>query len=425
MEQCAKAAGGDHHHVRWFIEPFGYAEVARAAQGGRKKRGTDILKILQTQGFAAMQGVGGHVFFATQGAEVLHRTFVYAPPVKRPAGHEAKDKYDLAMRMLDFPNSTPNSLEPQPFVLPDVASYLSFNWKMREAFDHSETLVDAIVNDKGAFKDIWLNLKTDVNGPMIDVYKEFLDHLGTRATLLSDVKLPVDVKSERLMAIIDLKAPESAKVIEKTLEKAFKDDPQAKKRVFRGQAIWEITQNEELAEETELMIEGAGFVSTEAPKDKEEKKADEEPKLPNMALSVHLDHLIVSTHVDFVQDFIAFQGMGPGLVQQDDYQRVKTALAGLGSASDSFHFFSRTDESYRATYELLKQGKLPEAETMLARLLNAFLGPKEEGVIRKQEIDGSKLPDFELVKKYLGPGGVFGQTEDNGWWIVGCLLKKQ
>ena len=62
---------------------------------------------------------------------------------------------------------------------------------------------------------------------------------------------------------------------------------------------------------------------------------------------------------------------------------------------------------------------------MLARLLNAMMGPKEEGAVRKQEIDGSKLPEFDEVKKYLGPGGLFAQSEEDGWWLVGCLLKKQ
>ena len=33
--------------------------------------------------------------------------------------------------------------------------------------------------------------------------------------------------------------------------------------------------------------------------------------------------------------------------------------------------------------------------------------------------------DNELVKKYLGPGGLFAQSEQDGWWLVGCLLKKQ
>src|SRR5437879_6215010 len=140
MKTCQKAADGERQHVRWFIEPFGYAEASRAAQGGKKKRGTDLLKVLQTQGFTAVQGVGGHVFFATENVEVLHRTFAFAPPTR-----QGQEKYDLAMRMLDFPNSDPGTLEPQPWALPDVASYLSLNWKMREAFGHSETLVDAIL----------------------------------------------------------------------------------------------------------------------------------------------------------------------------------------------------------------------------------------------------------------------------------------
>lgn len=436
-QKRAASAQTEAPHIRWFIEPFGYAEASRAAQGGKKKRGTDLLKIVQTQGFTAIQGLGGHLFFATEQMEVLHRTFVYAPAVKRAPNEKNQDKYNLAMRMLDFPNSAkPGDHEPPAWTLPDVATYLSFNCKLKEAFDYSETLVDAVIGDKGAFKEIWLSLKNDPNGPQIDIHKELLDHLGTHVTLLSDVKLPVDLKSERLLALIDLKNPQSAAVVAKTVQKAFAKDPQAKRRTYKGQIIWEITQDDSLAEEdTQLNIEGVGsFVSTEAPQakdvvqEKPAKEAEEEgdARLPNMAITVFLDHLIVSTHVDFIQDFIAHQDKKvPGLSGEDDYQRVRAELTKKGSKFDAFLFFSRTDESYRATYELLKQNRLPEAETMLARLLNSVFGPKEEGVVRKQEIDGTKLPDFNLVKKYLGPGGLYVQSEDDGWWLVGGLLKKQ
>jgi hypothetical protein len=423
LKKCADAASGTRHHVRWFMEPFGYIEASRASQGGRKRRGTDLLKVLQGQGFTAIQGLGGHIFFNTDGVEVLHRTYVYAPPVQRAPNDKSTDKYNLAMRMLNFPNSANAAdLEPQPWTLPDIATYLSFNWKMRQAFDYAETLVDAWIGDKGAFKEIWLNLKSDPGGPQIDIYKELLDHLGERATLLTDVKLPVELKSERLLALIEVK---DAAAVAKTVEKAFAKDPQAKKHTFENQIIWEITQEESLAGDTELMIEGAGFVSTSEAAPAEKDAADEEAKFPNMAITVYLNHLIVSTHLDFIEDFIKHQAAPAGLGNQPDYQRVQPALVKLGSAHDSFRFFSRTDESYRATYELLKQGKLPEAETLLARLLNAMLGSREEGAVRQQEIDGSKLPDFDLLKKYLGPGGLFVQSEDNGWWLVGCLLKKQ
>src|SRR5262249_20831863 len=212
--------------------------------------------------------------------EILHRTFVYAPPVQRAAGANNADKYNLAMRMLDFPNSPmANTLEPQPWALPDVASYLSFNWKMREAFEHSSTLVDAYIGDRGAFEEIWTSLKSDVNGPQIDIRKGLLDYFKTRATLITDVKLPVDTKSERLMALIEVN---NAAAVAKTVEKAFIKDPQAKRRVYKGQVIWEITQDDSLAEEdTELMIEGVGgFVSTEIPS-----AAPASPEAPEEATS--------------------------------------------------------------------------------------------------------------------------------------------
>lgn len=411
MQRNTQAAEGTQQHVRWFVEPLGYAEVNRAMQGGRKKRGTDFLKIFQTQGFTAVQGLGGYIFFDTNDTEILHRTLVYAP-----------GPYDLAMRMLDFPNSAaPTDLEPQSWALSDAATYLTFNWKMKDAFNYAETLVDAIAGDKGVFKEIWLSLKSDPNGPKIDIYKGLVDQLGTRANLISDISLPVNVKSERMMVLLDIK---DAATVAKTVEQAFKSDPQAKKRTFRGQTIWEITQEEGVAEAAELKIEGTDFVAAQEPESNADEDSDE-AKLPNMAITVFMNHLVVSTHLDFIEDLVVRSSRSPNLGGMDDFQRVQVALDKLGGKNDSFRFFARTDESYRATFELLKQGKLPEAETMLARILNGLLGPQEEGVVRKQELDGSRLPDFELVKKYLGPSGLYAQTENEGWWVVGCLLKKE
>lgn len=415
----AVRAGDGHHHVRWFVEPFGYVEASRAAEGGRRKRGTDYLKILQGQGFPAIQGLGGYVIFSTGDEEILHRTYVYAPAVKRQPGDKNTDKYDLAMRMLDFPNSPDaKHLDPQPWVLNDVASYLTFNWRMKEAFGHSETLVDAIAGDKGVFDEIWLSMKTDPNGPKIDIYGELINHLGERATLLTDVTVPVTIKSERLLVLVEVKRPD---IVAKALEKAFKEDPAAKKRVFRGQTIWEITQEEATTAGPELMIEGAGFVSTEDATAAEEDETA--AVLPNMALSVMKGHLVVSTHVEYIEDFITRADDPNNLAKTRDFQRVHEALVRLGSDKDSFRYYTRTEEAYRATYELIQQNKLPEAETLLARMLNAMLS-EQEGEVRKREIDGSKLPPYKDVMKYFGPGGLFVQSEDNGWWAVGCLLKR-
>jgi hypothetical protein len=422
MKRNDDAAGGMQQQLRWFVEPFGYAEVSRAMQGGRRKRGNDMLKILKDQGFTAVQGLGGYIYFATGNEDILHRTYIYAPPVAGKGGDRAKDKYNLAMRMLDFPNSTKaTDLDPQAWALPDVASYLTFNAKIKDAFELSKTLVDAIAGDEGVFDDIWLNLETDPNGPKINIRKELVDLLGERITIMTDVKVPVDLKSERLLGLVDVKDPVK---VAKALEKAFAHDPAAKKRIIKGQIIWELTQEEGVAEDTELMIEGAGFVSKE---EGEEAVAEEEaaPVLPNMAMTVFDGHLIVSTHVEYITEFIERQGTHKGLAAEPDFIRVTAELKRLGSGHDSFRFFTRTNESYRATYELVKQNKLPQAETLLARLLNGMVGSKEEGALRKQAIDGSKLPPYEAVIKYFAPGGFYVQSERDGWFIVGCQLKKE
>jgi hypothetical protein len=265
--------------------------------------------------------------------------------------------------MLEFPNSAkPTDLDPQHWAMPDVASYLTFNWDMRNAFEMSKTLVDAIAGDEGVFDDIWLSLETDPNGPRINIRKELIDHLAQRVTVMSDVTVPVDAKSERLMVLVEVNKPD---VVAKALEKAFKNDPAAKKRETKlGPIIWELTPDEVLAEDaTDFQIEGGGFVSKEEVKVElvaASAAVEEDPTLPNMALTVFQGHLIVSTHVEYIIEFLdRFGKGGPDLAGMPDFKQVDVAMKRLGSANDSFRFFTRTEESYRATYELIKQNKLP------------------------------------------------------------------
>ncbi len=89
--------------------------------------------------------------------------------------------------------------------------------------------------------------------------------------------------------------------------------------------------------------------------------------------------------------------------------------------------FGRTDDELRPTFELLRQGKMPQAKTMLGKFLNNLLLTEEEredGTIRKQQIDGSNLPDFEEVKHYLGPAGRVVRSEKDGWFVTVAVLRK-
>ena len=414
MDRVSAEAGNTPPQIRWYIDPFDYAQVVRAAQGGRKKRGKDMLSILRTQGFDAVQAIGGYVHMATGQHEMLHRTMVYAPPVEE----SGSERYRLAARMLNFPNDTQWNW--QNWLPRELASATSFRWKAQDAFRYSKTLVDAIAGSEGFFDDLLSSIKDDPNGPQIDVQKEFVSYLGENVTVMSDHMFPITPKSERLLVAVALTDPEA---VRKTVHKALNNDPDARPIDVGDHTIWEIIdQEDESAPDLELELEGIDPIGdTEVYDD----VAEDENLLRNSAITVAHGQLMVATHVDCLRRILESRPATDQLNHCEDFRLVEKHLREIGANSDCVRFFTRTDEAYGPTYELIRQGRMPESESMLGKLLNRMLGPDEDGVLRDQQIDGSQLPEYQAVRRYLGPSGTFVRSEDNGWFASGCLLDKQ
>ena len=136
-------------------------------------------------------------------------------------------------------------------------------------------------------------------------------------------------------------------------------------------------------------------------------------------------HLFVSSHVDFLEKTLSELPERDRLDGDVDYRRVSDELKKLGAGETSARNFSRIDDEYRVTYELFREGKLPQADTMLAHLINRILGEEKEGVVRKARLDGSKLPEFDVVRRYLGVSGSYVTSEKDGWLMVGFVLNKE
>jgi hypothetical protein len=261
-------------------------------------------------------------------------------------------------------------------------------------------------------------LKDDPNGPKIDVREDFVAHLSQRITMISDHLHPITPQSERMLIAIGV---EDEEAVRKTIEKTLETDPQARKLEVAGFAVWEIINSRDAGEEGPDLDLNIEIDDPLAPKAED----DDEPQLPNSAVTVAKGHFIVSTHVDFLQRILETRPEEDQLAKAEDFQLVQRHLEKLGAKSDSLRYFSRTDEEYHPTYELIRSGRMPEAESMLGRMLNRLMGPEDKDVLRKQSIDGSQLPEFEAVRRYLGPGGGYSRTEDDGWFVSGVLLNKQ
>jgi hypothetical protein len=149
-----------------------------------------------------------------------------------------------------------------------------------------------------------------------------------------------------------------------------------------------------------------------------------------MALTVAYDHLFVASHVDMLARVLkqasgAKENAGEHLGTAADFHRVVEEMQALGAESIAVRSFSRSDEALRVNYELLRTNQMPKAQSIMGKLLNELLNDAKPGAVRRARLDGSKLPSYDAVRRYLGPAGGFVVTEQEGWLVTGFMLEKE
>jgi hypothetical protein len=423
VARCGKEVPSSAAPLRWFVDPFGYAKVYQAANPPREKRkGPDYVAILGRQGFDAVKGAGGVVFFDNGTREAQHHTLVYAPPL---AGRQpfAVDRFDLAARMLRFPNA--DRIDPPQWVPRDVSSWVTSQWDLANAFASAEPLVDDIVGEKGVFDDVIASLKEDPDGPQIDVEKDLVACLGTRVVVLGDYATPITVDSERLVIAIEAK---DADKVAATVAKSMATDPDMQKVESNGHVIWEMIDRSAAIPMLEIETPGGAIAHADDESDphhhRKRLREKEEKLLPHSAVTVAHGHLLIASHRDFLERVLTTSAGEGGLAAAADYVVLTGEMRKLFPATSALRSFGRADESVRPAYEMLRKGEMPKSKSVMGQLLNAALGDGKEGSVRAQKIDGSTLPDFELIRKYFGTVGLGMESVPEGWYLAGLALPR-
>ncbi|MCA9265069.1 MAG: hypothetical protein KDA60_14515, partial [Planctomycetales bacterium] len=250
--------------------------------------------------------------------------------------------------------------------------------------------------------------------------KQVIAHLGERVTLITDVRQPVTPQSERLLVAISL-ANEAA--LAKSIDRIMETDPNAQKIEFDDHIIWEITPEDDEFDELPVLTLDDDFVGADSDFFDDEFEEEEEGFLTAAAISVAKGHLLISSHVDFIEDILARQNGDPKLADTQEFKDVEKLIDALGvGEGSSGRSFIRLDEAARGSYELLRQGLMPESEGLIGKALNRVFGPEEKGMKREQKIDGSKLPPFDQIEDFFRSGGLYIHTEQDGWSLAGGIL---
>ena len=149
--------------------------------------------------------------------------------------------------------------------------------------------------------------------------------------------------------------------------------------------------------------------------------------LANSFVTIAEGQLFVASSLELLGKVLANAKGGSSLADEPDYARVAALLdqevQSRGWGNISAHRFARTDEEFQPLYELTRSGEMPKSNSTTAGILNMILGGNAEEP-REPEVDGSKLPPFESAQRYLGPSGMVGISETDGWFLLDFTLEK-
>ncbi len=422
--RARKAAGRSETHLSWYLAPFEYQAATRdAITEGVLPDKKDALAILAEQGFDAITGVGGLVSVAaTPHRDFVHHTFVFAPPKPGTAGKPAAQRYEGGMRMLELPNAAERLSADNPPVETwaprQVATYKSMHVDIENVFEHLPSTFDAFAGYKGAFHNVLAGLEKDPYGPKINVKRDILPHLGTRAVVMTDYTLPISTECERYLIVLDVKDEAALRT---PIDKWLKSDG-AELKELNGVAYWEmIPEGEALGHDDLDPLAPLGETARPAQGERDERV------LQRAAVCLHDGRLAIASDADFLRQALFGVSPGESLVSSPDMRATISALADIAPGQRSVWTFTRSDEAFRPTYELVREGKMPKSQTFFGRLLNRMMTTEEQreiGAEREQKVHGERLPSFELARRYFGPAARSVRSEDDGWLISGVILSK-
>ncbi len=404
-------------NLRWFIVPSEYDIASRSLQQKLalpdKK---DLLTILREQGFDGIRGVAGVVHVAVDAErDFVHRTTIYAPAQPGARSDHARDKYRLALQIAELPNRSDLSI--QPWAPRMTAKYSTFSLDILNAFDKVEPLYNALAGYDDAYRTTLDGFEKDPFGARVNLREELVRHLGSRVTFVTDYKQPIEPDCERYLIVIETKNPVAlAAPINRLMEK-----DNAIRKSLAGVEYWEILPEQQ--SQTSTSYDGSLLPLEDdfAPEPQEERV------LRRAAICLHGADLLVASDAEFLAQVLEGVARRESLAEGYDFQAAVRALDRVAPEARSAWAFVRTEEIVRPTYELIRANRMPEAETFLGRLMNKMLTTEqdlERGVVRKQRIDGSTLPSFEVARRYFGPSARAIRTDKDGWLVTGVVLNK-
>ncbi len=364
LEKCSAGKSDDDGLIVWYLDPMGLVRSVMTQLAATNPQLGLAIGFLEPLGVNGLKAVGGSLHLATDEFDSVSKSFLMIePPTKG------------VLNVFQFP-----AIEQKPprWVPANASLWVSANWDLAGAYKAIATLVD-MFRGPGSTDAVLDQLAENEGGPKVHLKKDVIDAIAGRVQVVSEPgkKQGDATPQERLIVAIALK---DAKKFQATLSKIAKTPGfPGTSREFKGATIYEM----------ELPDFSGGA----------------EPKQGGLA--VGQDQLLFSNDVTVLETMLRGDQDGDTLVDSPEYKRVAEHLP----AKTSISTFSRSDSQLETLWDSAKNGQLSDQ-------LSAILP-------NLPQLDWSKLPEFDSIKKFLQPSGSYTVPDKKGVLFVGFGTKKK
>ena len=267
------------------------------------------------------------------------------------------------LNVFQFPAT---DLTPPKWVSAQTSDYYSVNWNVSGAYDAVEGLVDSF-QGPGTVARLLDQLSMQEGGPGLHLKKDILDQLSGRINVIQDYPNPDESDKRRILVGLKVNDVDAVKA---SLSKvaALPQFP-GKVRDFKGTQIYEIP--------AELMGQVGGN---------------------NLGITIASENLMISSDVTLLEQILLADRTNETLADTKEFKR----FAKFFPEKTSMLSFQKQNVQLKTAYDMLRSGDLGQ---------------------NVEDVDFSKLPPFDVIKKYLKPSGSYTEPNERGVIFTGFQLK--
>jgi hypothetical protein len=367
LDKCRDEASDAHPQLVWYLDPVAVVQSAVASQPELPAQVKMSMAAIPLVGLDKFKGLGGTFDMARGEYDTVSRTLIVLDRANQ--GIVNLFQFDAAAQA------------PPKWLSSDWSGYMAINWNAAKAYSAVEVLVDMFVGP-GTLASQIQSLADNPGMGGIHVKKDVIDQLtGTFHIVQDDGGSGGKSAADGFLFGIQIKSPAAARA---TLAKvAALPFLKVTEREFQGETLYE--------------------VETAADDD------DDEGDPAKLGFAVTEGHIMFATDVRLLERVLRGVGDRETLAESAAYKQIARKFP----AKTCSIGYNRQDTDFKSVIDTLKSGQLNALFSALPSGAEIF------------NLDFSKLPDFDLLKKYLPPTGSFMEQDPRGLKITSFSLRSE